>query len=75
MPRMAKKNRKPAVYKHPRVVFHCPPDLLAAIDAHADAEYRDRTKELVMVLTAAYRQMGLYPPRPDSPQSPAPGRE
>jgi hypothetical protein len=58
MPFMARKKpkRNPPVYQHPRVVFHCPDDLLAAIDQRADDNGRTRTSELVMALRHFYQQ-------------------
>lgn len=68
---MAKKKpkRKPANYQHPRIVFHCPEDLLAVIDRRAEDNGRTRTSEMVMVLRDAYRQLGLYPPAPPQPDA------
>jgi hypothetical protein len=63
MPSMAKKKqgRKPPEYQHPRVVFHCPAELLAVIDARAEENGRTRTSEMVMVLKDAYQRLGLWP--------------
>ncbi len=64
MPLMAKKKptRKTPVYQHPRVVFHCPTELLAIVDQRAEENGRTRTSELVMALRLAYQQLGLWPP-------------
>lgn len=53
------KKRAPGQYQHPRVVFHCPQDILDVIDRRAEENGRTRTSELVMVLRAAYRELGL----------------
>lgn len=73
MPTMAKKKpkRKPPVYVHPRVVFHCPKGLLAAIDKRAEENGRTRTSELVMVLRQLYQDMGLYNPATEADQGEA----
>lgn len=48
----------------PRVVFHLPPELLAIIDAQADVNERSRTGEILRILKAHYRTLGLWPPPP-----------
>ena len=60
---MAKKppKRNPPIYQHPRVVFHCPQDILDAVDRRAEENGRTRTSELVMVLRQFYRDQGLLP--------------
>jgi hypothetical protein len=65
MPVMAKKkpSRKPPIYQHPRVVFHCPQDVLDVVDRQAEENGRTRTSELVRALRKAYRELGLLPPR------------
>jgi hypothetical protein len=75
MPLMAKKKpgRKPPQYQHPRVVFHCPADLLALVDAQAEENGRTRTSELVRAIRLAYQQQGLWPP-PAGPKSEGGGR-
>ena len=64
MPLMAKKKptRNPPNYQHPRVVFHCPADLLEVIDERAEENGRTRTSELLMALRFAYSEWGLWPP-------------
>jgi hypothetical protein len=63
MPKKKKGGHVPPSYQHPRVVFHLPQEILAAVDARADEYGRTRTSELVMVLRQAYREMGLLPPK------------
>jgi hypothetical protein len=66
MPGMAgkKPKRKPPNYRHPRVVFHVPAELLAVIDESAREVSRTRTAELVRRLTEAYVAVGRWPPAP-----------
>lgn len=75
MPVMSKKKpkRPPPAYQHPRVVFHCPADLLAVVDKRAEDNGRTRTSELVMALRLAYQQLGLWPPGPTSSPPAGPG--
>lgn len=67
---MAKKNKKvnapPPADRHttPRAVFHLPPELLAIIDAQAEMNERSRTGEILRILKAHYRDLGLWPPPP-----------
>lgn len=67
---MAKKpKRTPPTYQHPRVVFHCPEDILAAVDQRAEENGRTRTSELVMALRQFYRDQGLLPQKPPAHNS------
>jgi hypothetical protein len=43
-------------------VFHCPREILEAVDRRAVENGRTRTSELVMVLRQFYREQGLLDP-------------
>lgn len=45
----------------PRVVFHCPEDLLAALDSAADENDRTRTAEIIRAIKSHLRALGKWP--------------
>lgn len=55
--------RKPRDPNEARVVLLMPVDLLAVIEAEADAQDRTRTAEIVRAIKGHYRSAGLWPPR------------
>jgi hypothetical protein len=57
----------PPWYRH-GIVFHCPADLLALVDAQAEENGRTRTSEIVRTLRLAYQNLGLWPPPGTRPE-------